>query len=137
MKKTRIFALLFIIMILLSGCTKNTENVKIDLGESEIYSQKDLNSTAEMILSEIGSWNSVKRVYTISYCGDDYSVNQLDYCNSLSDKNFTHCVVFESSFRTSSSSGSGGFNPNSCYEWEWWLAKTDDGEWELLTWGYP
>ncbi len=124
-------------MILISGCTKNTENVKIDLGKSEIYSQEDLTSASEIILKEIGSWKSVKQVYTISYCGDEYSTSQIDYCKTLNDKNYTQCVVFESSFKTASSADSDGFNSNSNYDgWKWYLARTDNGEWELLTWGY-
>lgn len=137
MKKSRIFALLFMIMILVSGCSNNSENVKIDLGKSEIYSQEDLNSASEVVLKEIKGWNSVEEVYEISYCGDKDSASQLAYCKTLKDKDYTQCAVFVSSFKTTSSAGSDGFNPSSDYDgWRWYLARTDGGRWELLSWGY-
>lgn len=109
----------------------------INLGESDIYSEEDLQSAADVIINEIGGWESVKRVYDITYCGDELSADNLDYCKMLGEKNYTQCAVFRSSFFTAKSSESGGFNPDSRYDnWMWYLAKTDDGGWELLTWGY-
>ncbi len=109
----------------------------INLGESDIYSEEDLQSAADVIINEIGGWSSVKQVYDITYCGDELSEDNLDYCKMLGEKNYTQCAVFKSDFFTSNSRESGGFNPNSRYDdWMWYLAKTDDGEWELLTWGY-
>ncbi|MDE6469400.1 MAG: hypothetical protein K2L19_00060 [Eubacterium sp.] len=115
----------------------NIANTKVDLGTSEIYSEQDLQAAADVILKEIGSWSSVKEVYTISYCEDERASAELGYCQMLKDENYVQCVVFESSFISAGSSQSGGFNPNSLYEdWQWFLARTADGEWELLTWGY-
>ena len=112
----------------------NLSNTKINLGESNDYS---LQVAANIITEEIGGWESVKRVYDITYCGDELSADNLDYCKTLGEKNYIQCAVFSSSFLTAKSSESGGFNPNSRYDdWMWYLAKTDDGEWELLTWGY-
>ncbi len=115
----------------------NIADTKVDLGTSEIYSEEDLQAAADVILKEIGGWNSVKEVYTVTYCGDEISGRNLDYCNILSDTDYSQCVVFESSFKSAGSSQSEGFNPNSQYEdWQWFLVRTADGEWELLTWGY-
>lgn len=109
-------------------------NTKINLGESNDYS---LQVAANIIAEEIGCWSGVKRVYDITYCGDELSADNLDYCKSLRERNYVRCAVFKSSFLTGKSLESGGFNPNSRYDdWMWYLAKTDDGEWELLTWGY-
>lgn len=134
MKKSRIIALLFVIMILVSGCAKNTDNVKIDLGKSEIYSQEDLKSAAEVILKEIRSRKHIKQVYKISYCGDEYDASLI--AGSL-NKDYTQWVVFESSFKTSSSDKYEGFKPDSNYDgWEWCIARTDNGKWELKMDGY-
>ncbi len=119
------------------GFSNNISNTDVNLGNSNIYDESDLQSAANVILDEIGSWDSVKKVYDITYCGDELSVDNLDYCNMLGDMHYTQCVVFESSFKSADSRHSGGFNPNSQYtDWQWYLAKTDDGEWVLLTWGY-
>ena len=33
--------------------------------------------------------------------------------------------------------GGGGFNSNFRYDWSWYLARTENGEWVVLTWGVP
>ncbi len=116
----------------------NIADTKVDLGTSEIYSEEDLQAAADVILNEIKTWDSVKEVYTVSYCGDEISSGNLDYCNILSDTEQIQCVVFESSFHTVKlSAESDGFNTDSRYDdWQWYLARTVDGEWKLLTWGY-
>lgn len=115
----------------------NVSHTDVRLGKSDVLSQDSLQSAANSILAEISSWDSVKRVYDVTYCGDKISADNLDYCIMLGEKNYTQCAVFTSSFFTANSMGSGGFNPNSRYDgWSWYLAKTADGDWELLTWGY-
>ncbi len=137
MRNLRIWVLCLFILLFVSGCSGRVSDVHIDLGKSDIYTQDELKAAADTILNEIKTWDSVKTVYSISYCGDDVSTDQLAYCNSLSDKQYTQCVVFESSFMTAGSAESGGFNPNDRYDgWLWYLAGTDGGQWELLTWGY-
>lgn len=78
----------------------NIANTQVDLGTSEIYSEEDLQAAADVILNEIKTWNSVKEVYTVAYCGDEFSSGNLNYCNILSDTEYIQCVVFESSFHT-------------------------------------
>lgn len=138
------FVIVFILVaVILCGrevgiLNNNIANTKVDLGTSDIYSQQDLQAAADVILNEIKTWNSVKEVYTVSYCGDEISSGNLDYCNILSDTECIQCVVFESSFHTVKSyAESDGFNADSRYDyWQWYLARTADGEWKLLTWGY-
>lgn len=137
MKCIKYSILLLLIVFAFSGCSNRMANTKIDLGKSEVFTYQDLEAAANIIFNEIKTWNSVSTVYSISYCGDRESSGQLDYCKSLSEKQYTQCVVFESSFKSAGSSRSEGFNPNSMYDgWCWYLARTDGGEWELLTWGY-
>lgn len=115
----------------------NTEHTTVNLGESDVLSEESLQSAANVILDEIGGWDSVKKVYDVTYCGDEISADNLDYCKELGEKSYVQCAVFKSSFLTANSARSGGLNPNDHYDdWMWYLAKTDDGEWELLTWGY-
>lgn len=43
--------------------------------------------------------------------------------------------MFKSDFR-SSKDGGDGFEANQEYkEWQWWLARGENGNWYLLTWG--
>lgn len=115
----------------------NIARTEVNLGESNALSRESLQSAANVILDEIGSWHSVKRVYDVTYCGDEMSADNLDYCIMLGEKNYAQCAVFKSDFLTGNSAESDGFNSNNDYtDWQWYLAKTENGEWELLTWGY-
>lgn len=115
----------------------NIADVKINLGSSEAYSQEELQAAADVILEEISSWNSVKKVYAISYCCDKSTPNPENYCGSFISMEYAHCVVFESSFKTSGSAWSEGFNPDSVYDgWHWIVVKDENNEWKLLDWGY-
>ena len=48
---------------------------------------------------------------------------------------FTQCIMFESSFR-SPEQGGGAWAADEEYTWSWWLARSEGGEWKLMTWGY-
>lgn len=84
----------------------------------------------------------MKDVLHISYSSDDECnsrniswLNELAEAKNLSDE-FTQCIMFESDFHTSKSAP-GNWNADTDYDdYQWWLARTDNGEWELLSWGY-
>lgn len=49
---------------------------------------------------------------------------------------FTQCIEFVSDFH-SPKAGGGAWEMDYEYTaWQWWLARTDNGEWNLITWGY-
>lgn len=109
----------------------------IDYGKSEIYSRQDMDDAIELIKDEFYSWRGCK-LYSISYTDDSLCQRELEYCNTLADEGVTYreCIVFRTLFR-SPVFGGGAWNPNFDYNWSWYLARTQDGEWELLTWGAP
>ena len=48
----------------------------------------------------------------------------------------TQCIEFLSDFN-SPREGGGAWQADYEYnDWQWWLARTDGGSWQLLTWGY-
>jgi D-alanyl-D-alanine carboxypeptidase len=59
--------------------------------------------------------------------------------NSLAEEGsepFTQCIKFVSSFHTAKDAG-GAWESDSDYnDYQWWLARTDDGGWEVVDWGY-
>lgn len=137
------FAIIFLLIaVIIIGrsvhlAKSNIENVKINLGSSEAYSQEELQAAADVILEEISSWNSVKKVYAISYCCDESTPDNENYCRGFISTEYVHCVVFDSSFKTSGSALSEGFNPDSVYDgWHWIVVKDENNEWKLLDWGY-
>lgn len=109
----------------------------IDYGSSEIYSRNDMNDAIALIEEEFYSWEGCK-LYSIYYTDDSLCQRELDYVNELADDNviYTECIVFRTRFR-SPVVNAGAWNPNSEYDWSWYLARTSGGEWELLTWGVP
>lgn len=144
MKKIISFILLAVCIGGMIGCGKDSApDVKIDYGTSSIYSEEDMNEAIEIIEDEFsaGSWKGFE-VQSISYSSDDKCnpqniawMNELAEANHLSNE-FTQCIMFESDFHTPKDAG-GEWNPDTDYEdFQWWLARTDDGEWELLSWGY-
>ena len=93
------------------------------------------------IKNEFKTWDGFE-LHSITYASDDNSnddnvvwMNELAGAHDLNDE-FTQCIMFESDFLTPKDGG-GSFNPSQEYTgWQWWLAKSTDGKWKLMTWGY-
>ena len=109
----------------------------IDYGASDIYSKADMDSAIELIKDKFDSWEGCK-LYSISYTADSFCERELDYCNTLADDGIVYdqCIVFRTSFR-SPIFGGGAWNANYNYDWSWYLARSANGDWDLLTWGMP
>ncbi len=109
----------------------------IDYGTSDIYSRQDMNEAIDLIKEEFYSWDGCK-LYSINYTDDNFCQRELEYCNTLAKEGVTYdeCIVFRMQFR-SPVFGGGAWNANFRYDWSWYLARTEGGEWELLTWGAP
>ena len=105
-------------------------------GESEIYTREDRQSAAKLISNTVESFEGCK-LYAVKYEGDEVSQKNLEYCNSLAADGVTYSesIVFTSYFR-SPIFNAGAWNPNDLYSWSWYLARTNSGEWEILTYGY-
>ena len=81
-------------------------------------------------------------LHSLSYSSDDVCLDQenIVWMNDLEHANddkqvFTQCIMFNSSFR-SPKKGGGAWEPNEEYTWSWWLARSEGGEWKLMTYGY-
>ena len=108
----------------------------IDCGDSVLYTKEDRQSAAKLISDTVESFEGCK-LYAVKYEGDEVSKKNLEYCNSLAEDGITYSesIVFTSYFR-SPIFGGGAWNENDIYSWSWYLARTDGGEWEILTYGY-
>ena len=142
MKKILILIVTLICIFQLTGCLRNTATeVTIDYGNSEIFSKDDMDSAIQQINEEFNTWDGCE-LHSISYSSDDEcNADNISWMNELEEANdasetFTQCIMFTSDFH---SPKDGGGAWNSDYEyigWQWWLARTDSGEWKLMTWGY-
>lgn len=137
MKKAITFILL-VCIAMLCGCSKsgNVNNVRVDFGKSEIFSQHDMDSAINLIKKEFSSWDGCE-LHSITYVGDGICSDNIQYCNTLrKDAGYDECIIFKSSFH-SPKSDAGSWEPDEEYtDWSWHLARKDNGAWTLLTWGY-
>ena len=108
----------------------------IDCGDSALYTEEDRSAAAKLISDTVESFEGCK-LYAVKYEGDEVSKKNLEYCNSLAADGITYSesIVFTSYFR-SPVFGGGAWNANEIYSWSWYLARTNDGKWEILTYGY-
>ena len=134
-KLTRISLLVLLGIALILVFTPKIPAVIVH-GESEIYTREDRQSAAKLISDTVESFEGCK-LYAVKYQGDEASIKNLEYCNSLASDGVTYSesIVFTSYFR-SPIFGGGAWNANEMYSWSWYLARTDNGEWEILTYGY-
>lgn len=141
MKKAIILpVILFALILVFSACSKTKTNaLYLDIGGSEIYSDEELNEAVEVIKNNLSDGRIIESILRITYCGDTVSQDNLDYCNILNDGSaeYTSCAVFKTDFITTSNAGEEGFNENETYyDFAFYLAKTDGGNWEIVTSGY-
>ncbi len=111
--------------------------VTVDYGKSALYTQQDMDAGIALIEKEFGTWDGCE-MHSIKYAGDDCnSADNVAWMNQLSDgQNFTQCMEFLTDFH-SPKEGGGAWEPDSEYkEYQWWLARPDGGDWQLLSWGY-
>ena len=140
-KVTALFAALICILSF-CGCSlpQALKTVKVDYGTSADYTREDMDKAIEIIKSEIEGWEGCK-LNSISYTSDEEGRKELGRMNELEKANdneqtFTQCIVFSSDFHTSKKD-SEGFNSDYAYrDWKWFFARSDSGEWKLMTWGY-
>ena len=133
MKKKILIALLAILGIVL---VLSIVPAVIDCGESVLYTTEERQAAAKLISDTVESFEGCK-LYVVTYEGDEVSKKNLEYCNSLAADGITYSesIVFTSYFR-SPIFKAGAWNPNDLYSWSWYLARTNGGDWKILTYGY-
>ncbi len=137
MKKLIVVLSLFLVLIMFTACA-DTSNYTLDYGTSQMYSKEDIESAAKVVVNKLNSFQGCV-LYSLTYAGDEKCKDELSYVNSLKEdegEEFVECLVFYSEFR-SPVKGGGAWTPNSIYTWSWYLGRETDGEWILMTYGYP
>ncbi len=144
MRKTIAILLMAVCICGLFGCGKKdagSGEVKIDYGNSSLYTKEDMDEAIGKIKDEFNTWEGCE-LHSISYTSDDQCndeniawMNELEEANDASEV-FSQCIKFTSSFH-SPKEGGGAWEADKEYEdYEWWLARSDGGSWKLMTFGY-
>ena len=142
MKKRILFLLSVMCICGLTGCEKaSVSEVKVDYGTSSIYSEEEMNEAIELIEDEFVTWDGFE-LKSISYSSDDKcDPDNLGWLKDLAEaehksEDFTQWIMFESDFHTPEDAP-GTWNADSdYYDYQWWLVRTDDSGWEVLSKGY-
>ncbi len=137
MQKYIAISMVFIMVFVFTACTNKTVTVDVDYGDSSLYTKEDMDAAIEIIQEEFAQMEGAE-LHSLSYSSDECnSQKNIDWMNDLTDGavQYTQCIEFASKFQ-SPAEGGGSWIPDSEYNWHWWLARTDGGDWDLLTFGY-
>lgn len=108
----------------------------IDLSGSECYTENELYDAMLAVKCRFASWGDCD-LYAIRYAGDEASnAESIAWLNSLQDgTEYTQAVEFLMDFRTGAAVQD-DLEPSKDYtDYPWWLARTNDGDWEIVTAG--
>ena len=112
--------------------------MSIDYGTSDFYTEDELKDAVSQIKCKFAFWGDVD-LKSIKYAGDESVTDEnLKWMNEINpDANYTQVAEFLMDFHTPDDVGEMTFNADSDYtDYQWWLARTDDGGWEIVTFGY-
>ena len=112
--------------------------VSIDYGTSGIYTEEELKDAVIQIECKLAFWGDVN-LKSIRYAGDEAVTEEnLARMNEINpESNYTQVVEFLMDFHTPEDIGELTFNADADYtDYQWWLARTADDGWEIVTWGF-
>ena len=122
----------------------DVSKARIVYGTSNIYSREDMNTAISIIKEQFIKWDGCE-LHSIRYTDDDYcnTEDNIKWMNELAESRgceptFTQCIAFFSDFHSpTDAKNKTAFNVDSEYtNWTWYLARTDNGEWHLMSFGY-
>jgi hypothetical protein len=146
----RVIYLLFIISLCLSlsSCKVpsfgTTNNVEVDFGNSTFYSEVEIKSATEAVLTKFRDFAGcdLLRLWYDEEMSDriiqiDMSSGGMNAIKS-SGAEPENVIILFSDFYAGPSSGGGGFNPDFKYtNWMWILIRdSKNEEWKIVAWGY-
>ena len=116
---------------------QSAPEVAIDLSGSELYTEEDLYDAMLAVKCQFAAWDGCE-LYAIRYAGDEAaSEENLAWLNSLAgDAEYVQAVELLMDFHTAKDI-QGAWEPEHEYTaYQWWLARTADGGWEIVSTGY-
>lgn len=104
----------------------------IDYGESEIYSREELEDALSLIECDFAGWDGCE-LHSLRYAGDKNSRDGLEWVNALGDETeYVQAAEFLGDFH-SPKDGNIWDSDKEYRDYQWWLGKTKDGDWVLVT----
>ena len=136
MKRVICLILTIGLIVALAGCG-HTENAKIDLGESSLFSQADRQAAVDYLFQKHLGSPAIQKVYAVRYAGDERSKEEKAYYVDQAGMAFDEIIVFSVDFKSARGLKAGAFNPNERYnDYSYVLGRTNGDTWEYVTSGY-
>ena len=117
---------------------KNAPEVAVDLGKSVFYTQQERSDAMLVVRSKFATFAGCE-LHSIRYAGDEANNEEnLKWLNSLVyGAEFTQVAEFLTDFHSPVEDGPYAWERDSEYkDYQWWLARKNNGDWELVSWGY-
>lgn len=118
------------------GAVRETE-VAVDYGNSSLYTTEDMEEAMDQIKCRMAVWEGCE-LHSLSYAGDAACTeDNLAWMNELGeDKNYTEVIEFLSDFHSPVEAAGSWAADTEYTNWQWWLARSKGGDWEIVTFGY-
>ncbi len=111
--------------------------VRVNYGKSKRYSHDELAEAVVQIKCEFSKMEGLE-LHALNYVENEKKAKKaLKRINMIfEDADYTQAVCFISSFHTPSDADKNHWEPDKEYtDMKWWLARSKDGEWELVLYG--
>lgn len=131
------------------GCSKPAPEVRVVLVGSSVYSEDELYDAVLLIREKFASFSGNCELHGIRYAGDGANNEEnLEWLNSLREvrsdippedagKQYAQVAEFLMDFHSPVEEGPYAWEPDMEYkDYQWWLARPDGGDWEVVSWGY-
>ena len=126
------------------GRLGDISHVEIDYGASEHFSREQMVAAMEIVKERFRDKYAGCELHQLSYSSDARSAWAFEYYagrqSPKTGNTYVDGIVFLSSFHTPSEdkeAPDSDLEPDKEYiDWNWILLLTENGEWELVTWGY-
>ena len=107
----------------------------VDYGTSSVYDEDEMREAIAAIREQFDAWPGCE-LRSVTYAGDQcYNREAVEWLKTVGNGNYVQCIEFVFGFRSGSESN-GFYEPDTDYtDYQWWLARTLGGNWELLSWG--
>ena len=142
----KVCAMMLAFLILIFSAQVQAADVKVDYGNSKIFTKRDMNYCIYVIQKNLNDWGCT--LLNVRYVGDEFSnsTENIKYMNELAEshkftKKFTKCMVFKTDFISPPDPHDGKITSwnydtkYSDYEWYFGFYKVD-GKWKLMSMGY-
>lgn len=113
-------------------------DLKIDYGKSKIYSKEDLEDAVIQLKCQFANYEG-SVLENIRYAGDKVFTNKnLKWINKKDpEAKYTQVVEFFTDFHTPKDTKGTTLEPDHEYkDYQWWLARTEDDGWQVVSFGY-